>query len=179
LEIYLIRHTTPAIPKGFIYGRTDVPLTDTFSQEIDVIRQKLPPDLGTVYASPSTRCTRLAEQLAINYKTDERLYEVNFGKWEGKTWDTIDLEALSTWMKDYVNISPPEGESMVQMQQRVLGFWQELLLQPSKKIVVITHGGVIRLILAKINNIPLQSAFEIKVGYGDIFLIKAALTKKL
>lgn len=179
MKIYLIRHTTPAIPKGFIYGRTDVPLADTFNQELNTIRQKLPSDLDVVYTSPSARCTRLAGSMALEFKTDERLYEVNFGQWEGKSWDTVEPKALNTWMEDFVNTPPPEGESMVQMQERVLSFWQELLLQPFAKVAVVTHGGVIRLILAYINNIPLKVSFDLKISYGDIFLIKTAFAGKL
>lgn len=178
MEIYLIRHTTPAIPQGFIYGRTDVPLADTFNQELIIIRQKLPSDLDVVYTSPSTRCTRLAGSIALDFITDERLYEVNFGQWEGKTWDTVDPQALNLWMEDYVNTPPPAGESLVQMQVRVLSFWQELLLQPFNKIIVITHGGVIRLILAALTHVPLPSVFDIRVNYGDIFCVKKAFKRQ-
>lgn len=171
MEIYLIRHTTPAIAKGMIYGRTDVALADTFIEEKATILEKLPPKIDTVFSSPSTRCTQLASHITESYRTDERLYEVNFGQWEGKTWDTVDQKELDPWMQDYVNICPPEGESMLQMQERVMSFWNELLQMLPNKAVVVTHGGVIRIILAAIRNIPLASIFEIKVGFGDVITV--------
>jgi alpha-ribazole phosphatase len=178
MEIYLIRHTTPAVPKGMIYGRTDVPLADTFSQEKEPILNLLPPELDAVYTSPSTRCTLLATHISTDFKADERLYEVNFGLWEGKTWDSIDQKVLEPWMQDYLHVCPPQGESMMQMNKRVLHFWQEVRQQPDQRVAIVTHGGVIRLILASVKNIPLVSCFDIPVSYGSIFLINASTIVK-
>jgi alpha-ribazole phosphatase len=169
MEVYLIRHTTPAVAKGTIYGRTDVPLADTFYQEKDVMLKRLPAAFDAVYTSPSTRCTLLAAHLAPAFKTDERLYELHFGLWEGKTWDSIDRKVLEPWMQDYVRVCPPQGESMMQMNKRVLDFWQELRQQPHQRIAIVTHGGVIRLILAAVHHFPLTSCFDIAVSYGGIF----------
>jgi alpha-ribazole phosphatase len=171
MEIYLIRHTTPDVTKGMIYGRTDVTLTTSCDEEIKLILNKLPSPLDAVYSSPSGRCTYLAGQISTDYITDERLYEVNFGLWEGKTWDTVDQQELHLWMQDFVNVCPPEGESMIQMNQRVIDFWHQLVQQPYQKVSIVTHGGVIRLILAAITQTSLQSAFEFKIYYGDVFLI--------
>jgi alpha-ribazole phosphatase len=178
MEIYLIRHTTPAVAKGIIYGRTDVVLADTFIAEKKAILKRLPPDMYAVFSSPSTRCTQLATHISKNHSIDERLYEVNFGQWEGKTWDTVDQKVLNSWMRDYVNVCPPEGESMAHMQGRVMSFWKELLQLSPDKAAVVTHGGVIRIILAAIQNVPLKSAFEIQVGFSDIFLVRPRLLGK-
>jgi alpha-ribazole phosphatase len=171
MEIYLIRHTTPEVAKGMIYGRTDVALTADRDEKIKQISGKLPSPLDAVYSSPSGRCTYLADQISANYIIDERLYEVNFGLWEGKTWDTVDQQELNLWMQDFVNACPPEGESMIRMNQRVMDFWHQLLQQPYQRVAIVTHGGVIRLILSAITQTPLQSAFEIQINYGDVFLL--------
>jgi alpha-ribazole phosphatase len=172
MEVYLIRHTSPAVAKGMIYGRTDVPVAGTFNQEKEVILKMLPAPLDAVYASPSSRCTLLAAHIAPAFKTDERLYEVDFGLWEGKTWDAIDPKVLAPWLQDYVHVCPPQGESMLQMNERVLHFWRELRQQPDQRIALVTHGGVIRLILAAVNNTPLASCFDIQVAYGSVHLLK-------
>lgn len=117
MEVYLIRHTTPAITPGLIYGHLDVDLTDSFLEELKTVKQKLPPVLDAVYSSPSRRCTQLAQQLAADVIVDHRLSELNFGDWEGKTWDTIDPQDSRAWMDDFVNVPAPGGESMVQMQE--------------------------------------------------------------
>ena len=176
MEIYLIRHTTPAVAKGLIYGRTDVALADTFIEEREKVLKKLPLEIDVVYSSPSTRCTQLAAHISKTYKTDERLYEVNFGRWEGKTWDTIDKKESDSWMQDFVHVCPPEGESMLVMQKRVMHFWEELLQLSPPKAAVVTHGGVIRILLAAIRNMALQSSFEIKIGLSDVILVRPHLS---
>ena len=171
MEVYLIRHTTPDVPPGLIYGHLDVDLTDSFLQELAIVKQKLPPTFDAVYSSPSLRCTQLARQLTPEFIVDDRLRELNFGNWEGKTWDTIDQNEAKDWMDDFVNAPTPGGESMVQMNARVTHFWQELLKITHQNVAVVTHGGVIRLLLAADRKLPLASAFEIKVDYGDVVIL--------
>ena len=62
-DIYLIRHTTPAVAKGVCYGQTDLDITETFLEEAEVIRQVLPAGIAAVHSSPLQRCARLARHL--------------------------------------------------------------------------------------------------------------------
>lgn len=179
MEIYLIRHTTPKVVKGMIYGRTEVDLTNNFEQEKKIILQKLPEALDQVYSSPSKRCSLLANSISSLYCTDQRLYEVNFGLWEKQNWDTVNQDELKAWMEDFVNVAPPGGESMIEMQSRVLNFWMELQQKQFSKVAVVTHAGVIRLILAFLKNIPLEKAFEVKVNYSDTFMLTKMQTAEV
>jgi alpha-ribazole phosphatase len=169
MEICLIRHTHPVISKGLIYGRLDVPLLDSFTQEAELILQQLPSSFDQVYSSPASRCTQLAALINSKYLTEPALYELDFGDWEGKTWDTIDRQQSENWMNDFVNLSPPKGETMLQMESRILTFWNQLLLQPFQNVAVVTHGGVIRILLANQQSIPLKNAFSIPVAIGEVF----------
>lgn len=171
MEIYLIRHTTPTIVNGFIYGRTDVPLADTFEQEKEVIIKQLPQKIDAVFSSPSSRCTLLANAISENFIIDEDLYELNFGGWEGKTWDTINRDESNYWMNDFVNRCPPKGETMLQMHYRIMVFWNKILKQDYQTAALVTHGGVIRIISAYVNTIPLKNAFSCKVQYGEVIKI--------
>jgi alpha-ribazole phosphatase len=173
MEIYLIRHTTPSLSPGLIYGWLDVPLTDTFPEESEVIKTRLPQNPDVIYSSPSTRCTLLAQKINPVFTTDPRLRELHFGDWEGETWDTVNESDLQIWMDDFVNAIVPGGESMLQMSARVLSFWSELIQLDYQKVTVVTHGGVIRLILAHLRNIKLINAFEIKVAYGEVIVISS------
>lgn len=172
MEVYLIRHTTPLISPGLIYGRTEVPLVDSFQTEADEIKSKLPTTFDAVYSSPSRRCTLLTEQLVPNFQIDNRLCEFNFGEWEGKTWDTIDQQESAAWMQDFVYVSTPNGESMLKMNERVMAFWTDLCQKTYKTVAVVTHGGVIRLLMAADQQLPLASAFTIKVDYGDVIVLR-------
>lgn len=171
MEIYLVRHTTPSLSPGLIYGRLDVALEDTFLSEFEIIKTKLPDNSDIVYSSPSTRCTLLSQKINPVFIIDNRLTELNFGDWEGSTWDTVNEADLKIWMDDFVNVIVPGGESMQQMSVRVLEFWSELISSGYQKAVIVTHGGVIRLILAHLRNIELADAFDIKVTYGEVVVL--------
>lgn len=168
MEVYLIRHTTPLIDKGLVYGRLDVPLTDTFLVERKQVIEQLPDDIEVVYSSPSSRCSQLAAFISPFYMEDKALHELNFGDWEGRTWDTIDRVTSTIWMNDFVNLAPPAGETMLEMQHRVMEFWNGLLELPYRKSAIVTHGGVIRIILAHYRKIALKDAFTIKVELAEV-----------
>ncbi|MEN0052106.1 MAG: alpha-ribazole phosphatase family protein [Mucilaginibacter sp.] len=168
MEVFLIRHTAPDVFKGFIYGRTDVGLAESFDTDKRLVIDKLPDHIDIFISSPSSRCSLLAREITDSYLEDGRLMELDFGSWEGKTWDTIDRLESEKWMSDFVNTSPPGGESLNQMNERVMGFWKELLQYPHQRIAIITHAGVIRLILSAVNSTPLQSLFDINVQYGEV-----------
>ncbi|MCE7040854.1 alpha-ribazole phosphatase [Dyadobacter sp. CY312] len=172
MEVYLIRHTTPHFEKGLIYGQLDLNLADSFPEEFELIKQKLPGKFDKVYSSPSKRCTQLAHFLNPSFETDSRLMELNFGEWEGKTWDTVDQDQLQIWMDDFVNILVPGGESMLQMSERVKEFWQEMSLLSVEKIAIVTHAGVIRIILGIVRKLELNTLFEIKVEYGELVVVR-------
>lgn len=151
-----------------IYGRTDVPLAASFPEEKDSVLAQIPSGFDAVYSSPSSRCTQLAAVISEVYQENKALYELNFGDWEGKTWDTIDRLQCDTWMDDFVHLAPPNGETMLDMQQRILVFWEYLLHQCYHRVAIITHGGVIRIILAHYRDLALRDAFTLKIGMGEV-----------
>lgn len=168
----MIRHTTPVLEPGLIYGRKELLLHDTFPDELAVVMRQLPEHFEVVYSSPAFRCVELAKEISPDFIIDTRLQELDFGEWEGKTWDTVDQVALQCWMDDYVTVCVPGGESMVQMRDRVMEFWNELLTQAHTRVCIVTHAGVIRLLLASVRNIALTDIFDIKVHYGEVIVVK-------
>lgn len=171
MEIYLIRHTTPELTPGLIYGRLEVPLTASFAMESELIKTKLPVNFDVVYSSPATRCTILAKEIDKKFITDPRLTELHFGDWEGKTWDTVDREKLQIWMDDFVNVCVPGGESMLDLKKRVEEFWKDLTQKDDQKIAIVTHAGVIRMLLTLHRESPLEDFFRIEIKYGDVVQI--------
>jgi alpha-ribazole phosphatase len=172
MEIYLIRHTEVIGSKSICYGQSNPPLADTFSEEAAALKAKLPAYFDAIYSSPLLRCKLLAEELGyqdVQFKA--ALMEVNFGTWEGKTWSEIPQSELDPWMSDFVNIAPPEGESLITMYKRIIIFLENLRKQPHKKVLLISHAGVIRNIISYILNIPLDNIFKLSIGHGEIFKV--------
>lgn len=172
MEIYLIRHTSPLVSKAIIYGHTDVPLADSFDHEKSTVLNQLPPVIDAVFSSPLSRCTQLASVIAMKYELEyqraDEIMELNFGDWEGKTWDQVAGPDCEVWMNDFVNVATPNGESMVMMEKRIADFFKSLLMQPFKNVAVITHGGVIRIVLAHFQSRVLKDAFNIKVEMAEV-----------
>ena len=101
---------------------------------------------------------------------DDRLKELNFGDWEGKSWDAIYQTNLGKiWFDDYINISCPNGESYKTLIGRVSSFINDLQQFADHEVIcIVTHAGIIRAFLAIIKNIPPLETFDIKVDYGQI-----------
>lgn len=174
MEIYLVRHTTPDIASGICYGHSDLDVTDTFDAEASEVQRKLEShglmEDAVFYSSPLQRCFKLASSLtSAPIATDERLMEMDFGDWEMQAWDDIDEKTLRHWTDDFVNVSCPGGESFQLFYNRVANFIESIKLEGHDKVVIVTHGGVIRSFFCYLGMTTLETCFEEKVEYGDVF----------
>src|ERR1700742_1932846 len=99
-DIYLIRHTTPAVAKGICYGQTDLDITESFAEEAEAIREHLPSGIVSVYSSPLRRCSQLARYLFPDRLPTllNQLMEVHCGEWEMRSWDELPKEEVEPWM---------------------------------------------------------------------------------
>jgi alpha-ribazole phosphatase len=174
MDIYLIRHTRTAAETGLCYGRTDVALAPDFSEDFTALRQKLPALLEgcAVFSSPLRRCMRLAETLSKEVTPDDRLLELNFGQWEGRRFDEIEPDLLSRWTGNFVETAPPDGESFMALCERLGDFWQELLAQPHEQVLIVTHAGAIRALLAWVLELPPANAFQLRIDPGSVHKLR-------
>lgn len=175
MEIYLVRHTSVAVTKGTCYGQLDVELADSFIEEAEKVKRHLPKEFDAVFSSPSKRCVKLVEELNfIDYQTDSRLLEMNFGDWEGTKWEEINQAELNSWMEDFVTVKPKNGECLLDIYHRVSDFLNQLRSGNLDKVLIVTHGGIIRCVKAYILHIPLSQIFEIPVDFGEIVHFRLA-----
>ncbi|MFT3739280.1 MAG: alpha-ribazole phosphatase [Breznakibacter sp.] len=170
--IYLIRHTTPNVGKGICYGATDLPLAETFAAERNEIKSKLDgfePEM--VFTSPLSRCTLLANGLFGYARTmaDDRLKELDFGRWEMKRWDELDQEIFQKWADGFWDTAAPGGESFAMLYDRVVDAWQNAVIPDSHdRIAVVCHSGVIRSLLMALLDIPHSKIFNLELAYGAV-----------
>ncbi|PWV56191.1 alpha-ribazole phosphatase [Chitinophaga sp. S165] len=170
MELYLVRHIKPDFPEGTNYGRTDVPLPDGYDTQHQAIIKLLPAAYDVVYSSPLSRCRLFAQAITADHLTDDRLMELHFGDWEGRKWDDIDRDELDPWMADYINLAPPNGESLLALVTRFAGFTKELQEKQYQRALIITHAGIIRSAMHLFNDIPLNQVMMEKVDYGGIYI---------
>ena len=169
--VYLVRHTSPDIASNVCYGQSDINVAANFSEELVLIKHKLA-EIGPAicFTSPSLRCAKLAEALNIGAVIeDNRLMELDFGDWESQCWDTIPRDAFDHWAHDHVNQAPPNGETFNQLHQRATQFLTQVNANSAQApIVVVTHGGVIRALLAEALGLTLMNVFRIQIDYGSV-----------
>ena len=175
--IYLIRHTKSDVPPNTCYGQSNISVVeDKFQKELIRLKAVLPTNKwDAVYSSPLKRCLCLAKALGkkpCSIQTDDRLKELNFGKWELKNWDEIDDNEVIEWGKNYIDQSPPEGESYHALYKRTTEFWEELIQKDHDMSAIFTHGGVMKAILTHILEMPLKNSFSFHLHYGEIIKIE-------
>jgi len=165
MEIHLIRHTAVNNPDNLCYGFAKMPLRKNYIEDFELI--EIEKDFDLIISSPSERCQLLTQYFQFNYQIDERIKEMNFGDWEMKKWTEIPEEEINPWYEDFINVKATNGENLLEMQTRVSEFWNELLSKKDiNKILIVTHAGVIRLILQSILKFPLENMFNLQIDYG-------------
>lgn len=171
-DIYLIRHTTPAVAKGICYGQTDLAVTDSFLEEAELIRRVLPYPIAQVYSSPLQRCARLAELLFPGgpIALMPELMELHCGSWEMQPWDDLPKDEVDPWMGDFVNIRVPGGESYLDLHERVSRCFASIAAaEADGPKAIVAHGGVLRSIVAGITGTPLIDSFKVfSLHYGCV-----------
>jgi broad specificity phosphatase PhoE len=151
-ELYFLRHGDTGLHDRYI-GATDVPLTEEGREQVRKTGRILQSrGVAQILCSPLLRCRQTLELLDIPapFQFLELLQEIDFGRWEGKTFTEIvhlDKELVDSWVADPDSFSFPGGESVQAFRKRVASFKIHLETMVEDHILVIAHGGVIRSLL--------------------------------
>ncbi|MCE1271262.1 MAG: histidine phosphatase family protein [Acinetobacter sp.] len=159
MQIDLLRHGETTLSHT-LRGHLDDDLTEQgWLQMQSTIQQYMttPVDWDVIISSPLRRCRRfaehLADQLGLPMRVNEHIKEMYFGDWEGISTQAIyeaEPERLANFWQFPTQYHAPNGESLTQFQQRIfIGFEQiytQIQAQNGQKALVITHGGVIKLL---------------------------------
>lgn len=165
--LHLVRHPRPRVEPEICYGCLDLPVDN-----LDAAVQRLAPLLPRqvpVWSSPLQRCRLLAERLGPRPRLDPRLAEMNFGTWEGRSWAAIGRTAIDAWAADIADFAPPGGESARQVQARALEFLDEL---PDATAIIVTHGGVMRVLQAHWQHLPAQEWSALEFPYAALLTVE-------
>lgn len=154
MKIYFIRHgQTEHNKDGLLTGQTDVPLNSEGLKEALAAKLQIPDGVTDIYSSDLIRCKQtteiLNENLGLPVTFDSRLRERNFGTLSGRTWEEEGLmtELRSKDKNQQYDYRSYGGESVEDVKKRVLDFILEINnLKKEAKILVVTSGGVLRLL---------------------------------
>lgn len=150
MKIYFVRHgETEHNKKGVTTGHIDSPLTSEGKEEALKTSLEIPMDFSEIYSGDLARYKQTAEilneQLNIPIIYDSRLRERHFGSLENKSWEEIGPELRELDKNQKYNYHPYGGESVEDVQNRLFSFINELR-EKKGKFLVVTSGGIIRLL---------------------------------
>lgn len=175
--IDLLRHGETRA--GSVYlGRTDAPLSEHgFRQMAEALPDA--PRYHAVLSSPLVRCAAFAKNYAQRHGLplhfDARFREINFGAWDGCSAAEIaaaDPAALENFWRDPIACPPPQAEPLLSFQARVLAGWRELPARyPGQRVLLVTHGGVMRIILCHLQQRPLTDLLNLEVPHATLHRI--------
>ncbi|WP_246582788.1 histidine phosphatase family protein [Clostridium mobile] len=179
-DLYLTRHgETLWNTQGRMQGWKDSPLTDKGVIQAELLGKKLNDlDIDVIYSSPIGRASYTAQILRgdrnILIEFDDRLREINMGKWEGMLQEDIENiykeELYNFWNKPHL-YKPIEGETFSNIVNRTTSFIEEIVdKHRGKNILVVTHTITLRSMLAYIENKNLEDFWD------DIFIHPTSLT---
>lgn len=179
MKLTLVRHTSLDIAPSICYGQSDIAVSANFDVERQQVQKKLAAfEFDAIYASPLQRCHKLARALCADaslgfahddIQLDERLKELHFGDWEMSPWDAIPREPFDVWANDYANLAPPNGETFSQLHNRSKSFVEDVGSHShGKNILVVTHGGFIRALVAEVLQMPLKRLFRITIDHASV-----------
>jgi alpha-ribazole phosphatase len=178
MQLYLVRHPQPVVAPGMCYGRSDLAVAVEDMALVRSALSKILPLGAPVFSSPLRRCADLAGALggsAVTY--DQRLLELDFGRWEMQPWDRIARAEIDAWAGDLVHYRPGGGESVLRMAERVTAFHTDLARLNHERVIVICHAGTIRLLAACQRGLtPEQMARAAaaqahNLAYGEVILL--------
>lgn len=155
-QLFLLRHLPVMLAPGICYGASDVPAQAATPGMLAGLRARVPVN-ARILSSPLSRCRVLAEGLAspgTRIHLDARLQEIDFGAWEMQPFDAIDRRVIDAWATDPWHFAPPGGESAQHMSQRVLEALHEALADAPEFLLLVSHGGPLRVIQGSVLGIP-------------------------
>jgi len=173
LRLLLVRHGETAWnATGRFQGQMDIDLNDAGQRQAFAVAERLASEeIHAIYASDLRRACDTAAALAARHpmavQVDPRLREIDFGAWQGLTYAQMqeqDPEGLAAWNADRENRCPPGGESLSQVANRLSLLLDEIRLQyADHTVVLVSHGGTVRLVLCLLLGHPLSAYWQFEV----------------
>jgi alpha-ribazole phosphatase len=180
-KIILVRHGRTAWhAEGRYAGTADVPLDDVGLEQARRVAESLADTpIDVIYTSPLSRCAELAGMICdakgLEINIDERLREIDLGRWDGETYREIferDGGILKKWTEDPTSVTIPGGESLIEVQARAMQWFAEAVdRHPDSTIVVSSHGGPLRAMIAAVIGLPLGHIFRLTVDLASITIV--------
>jgi len=177
-ELLFIRHAETDMAGAFC-GHSDPALNERGCAQLAELMNRLrTEEIGVVYTSDLRRARTtgmaIAEAFSVDCHVRSALREINFGRWEGITWEEIgrrDGAYARRWIAEYPRLPAPDGECFHDFERRVLDEVKFLSLEAEAAdccIAVVTHAGVLRTVLRALYGCSEENAWEQTRSYCSV-----------
>ena len=180
-ELIFIRHPETKWGKQKRYlGATDIELSEKGKKQAQSISQYLKnKKISAIFSSDLARSRQAAKIIArprnLKVKEYKELNEINFGKWEGLTFNQIQKKypkLAEKYLSHPLKMKFPEGESILEFKKRIVTALKKILAKNKKTVVILSHAGVNRIIICHLLGFPLSCFWKIKQELGAINIIE-------
>jgi len=172
-RIALMRHGE-TLARARFCGETDLELSEHGWQQMRSAAAARP--WTHIVTSPLRRCAAFALELAAqtraSHRIDPDLREMHFGSWEGRSAAELsesEPEALAAFWADPLHHPPPGGEALASLEARVVrAFARAVEEARNGDLLLVTHGGPIRVLCARRDAIPRERLLSIDVPHAAL-----------
>ncbi|MBI2166887.1 MAG: histidine phosphatase family protein [Candidatus Omnitrophica bacterium] len=181
MKLFLIRHgETPWTRARRYQGRSDIPLNAKGRKQARAIARFLKREKPTrLYTSGLRRAQETAQIIAPSLKlkpqVDPCLNELDFGSWEGAHYPELSKNSSALfrrWREGKLR-RPPGGESVDLLARRVRKFFRKITKRhPEETVVVVTHGGPIKMFLFDVLGARRASLWSFRVDPASVSLVQ-------
>jgi len=174
--VILARHgeTKDNLPPGRFQGWTDTPLNDLGRRQAfalgGLLAARAEP-IASLWASDLSRARETASiagaAIGLRPMLDWRLREGNRGRWEGYPFEEIkasEPDAYAAWRAADLSFTFPSGESLQDLQDRVIAALADIRARGPLPALAVCHGGAIRTMLCWREGKPLSAFWEFDVA---------------
>ncbi len=173
-KVILVRHCqAEGNLKRFFQGRIDTDVTESGRKQIGQVMELLSTEnINEIYCSSLKRARKTAEGINLYHELpihiDDELIEINAGDWEGEFLTDIEKEypeQYENWCHNQKNFAAPNGESMVQVYDRVKKALTRIVKEnPNKTVCIVSHGCAIKNMMCFAHGWTLENMAQVPLG---------------
>ncbi len=182
-RLYLLRHGEVETRYHRVFGgsRIDMELSPRGYEQAHALAEYLQAThLDAVYVSSMKRAQQtLAPLLAKNGHQPtvvHDLREVDFGDWTGLNWEEVKVKfqvSAFDWLDKMEQAAIPGAESAQQFRARLQPCLEQIIQQHAgKSVAVVCHGGVIRMLLSILLDLPITKMARMQIEYASVTVVE-------
>jgi broad specificity phosphatase PhoE len=177
---FLVRHAAHALLGKILVGcRIDVCLDEAGRTQAGALAERFAGErLHGIQSSPRKRALQtahpIAERAGLKIHIEPALDEIDCGEWSGRSFDDLRADVRwQQWNSERSSTRPPGGESMLEVQQRVVAHIERLSArEPETRMLIVSHGDVIRAAALYYLQLPIDAYASFDIDPASITTIR-------